>query len=63
MDLTKRQAQVMNLLIMGLSAKQAAQTLKISKRTVAAHLSNARERMKAKTSIQAAVIFAMLRSG
>src|SRR5215467_11888651 len=48
--LTRRQAEVVQLLVNGMTVKQIASCLGISKRTVTGHLSAARRRARARTS-------------
>lgn len=59
-DLTKREAQVINLVSLGHSAKEIARKLKISPRTVEVHRRTATSRLKARNSNEAVAKFVRL---
>ena len=51
--LTKREVEVLNLVIEGNSSKQVAEQLYVSKRTVDFHLANIYDKLKVKNRVQA----------
>lgn len=62
-NLTEREIQVMNLVCKGLSAREIGKRLGISHRTVEEHTSLCRDKLSARNTVQAAVIFALGRAG
>ena len=53
MKLTRREAEVLTLIVRGASSKQVADRLFVSKRTVDFHLANIYQKLGAKNRLQA----------
>lgn len=51
-QLTKREQDIVRLLASGLSPKQIAKELKMSRRTVETHLTNARSKLRVNSSVE-----------
>ena len=56
-DLTKRESEIMALLVEGLSRPDIAKQLGVSVKTVTSHILKARDRLDANTVVHAAVIY------